>query len=52
MSLIDYALLGLILAAVIAAVRFQLRRRRGGCTGCCGSCGGCSGCNRREKQDK
>lgn len=44
MKLIDYVLLAIIAAAVIAAVFFRIRRRKRG-DGCCGSCGNCSNCS-------
>lgn len=49
MKLIDYILIGIIVAVVALAVFLMVRRRKTGCcsagSGCCGDCSKCSGCS-------
>ncbi|MBQ7174029.1 MAG: FeoB-associated Cys-rich membrane protein [Lachnospiraceae bacterium] len=51
MNMIDIIILLLILAAVFAAVRCLVQRKKaGGCAGC--SCGSCSGCGTLKDSGK
>ena len=50
MSALDVVLAGLILAALVLAVRSVVRAKKQG-KSCCGDCGSCSGCD-RAKSDK
>ena len=46
MGMIDWILLGVIAAAVTAAVIHVIRRKKQG--GCCGDCASCQGCSKKQ----